>query len=223
MVWTRHIRSFPLASLGLTIAYTASGKIALLLAVPPGYASPIFPPAGIAVAAMLISGRASLPWTFLGSLLLNIWNGYSAGNGPEGVQLAAGSVIAAASTLQAAVGGTVLRHAIGYPAPGEPELRSPRQRSRCDAVFSAVSDFLPDELGLVVGRPLGARGSSALRFIDELGFVVARRYPWGPDCAAADPRNRWRAARVVAPPRVDVSFANAAIFHPIRCDIPSRQ
>src|SRR5438270_10427453 len=117
MVWTRYSTSFSAAFLALTFAYAFSGKLALLLAVPPGYASPIFPPAGIAVAAMLISGRASLPWTFLGSLLLNIWNGYSAGNGPEGVQLAAGSVIAAASTLQAAVGGTVLRHAIGYPAP----------------------------------------------------------------------------------------------------------
>jgi hypothetical protein len=49
--------------LSLTVGYVASGKLALLLAVPPGYASPIFPPAGIAIAAMLIGGPATLPWT----------------------------------------------------------------------------------------------------------------------------------------------------------------
>ena len=38
------------AHLSLTLAYIVTGKLALLLAVPPGYASPIFPPAGIAVA-----------------------------------------------------------------------------------------------------------------------------------------------------------------------------
>src|SRR5437660_7453109 len=117
MVWTRHIRSFPLASLGLTFAYTASGKLALLLAVPPGYASPIFPPAGIAVAAMLIGGRATLPWTFLGSFLLNVWSGYSIGHWLDETRLAAAIVIASASALQAFVGGSALRRAVGYPAP----------------------------------------------------------------------------------------------------------
>jgi len=116
MVWTRYSTSFSLAYLALTFAYAASGKLALLLAVPPGYASPVFPPAGIAVAAMLISGWASLPWTFLGSLLLNVWSGYTSG-GSVDVRVAAALVIAVASTLQAAVGGRVLRHEIGYPAP----------------------------------------------------------------------------------------------------------
>ena len=62
MVWTRYRTSLSPAYLALTFAYAFSGKLALLLAVPPGYASPVFPPAGIAVAAMLISGWASLPW-----------------------------------------------------------------------------------------------------------------------------------------------------------------
>ncbi len=104
-----------LANLALTLAYVVTGKLALMLAVPPGYASPIFPPAGIAVAGMLIGGSITLPWTFLGSLLLNIWIGYSAGHRFDEVSIAAAIVIAAASTLQAAVGGSVLRRAVGYP------------------------------------------------------------------------------------------------------------
>ena len=110
-------KRFPLAYLSLTIAYVASGKLALLLADSPGYASPIFPPAGMAVAGMLIGGRATLPWTFLGSFLLNLWTGYSVGHEPIATSLAAAVVIAGSSMLQAAIGGSVIRRAVGYPAP----------------------------------------------------------------------------------------------------------
>jgi len=105
------------AYLSLTLAYIATGKLALMLAVPPGYASPIFPPAGIAVACMLVRGSITLPWTFIGSLLLNVWTGYSVNHQLDETASAAAIVIAAASMGQAAVGGSVLRRTIGYPAP----------------------------------------------------------------------------------------------------------
>jgi len=101
----------------LTAGYIVTGKLALLLAVPPGYASPIFPPAGIAIAAMLITGWATLPWTFLGSFLLNVSTASPVGRESTMSWLAAAAVIASASALQAAIGGVVLRRAVGYPAP----------------------------------------------------------------------------------------------------------
>src|SRR5262252_4717157 len=110
MAWTRRRRFF-LAYLAVTAAYTVTGKLAMLLAVSPGYASPVFPPAGIAVAAMLIGGWVTLPWTFLGSLLLNIWIPYGYGAPLNGARVAAASAIAAASMLQAAIGGKVLHSA----------------------------------------------------------------------------------------------------------------
>jgi hypothetical protein len=116
MASTRRRRSF-LAYLALTAAYMVTGKLAMLLAVSPGYASPVFPPAGIAVAAMLIGGWVTLPWTFSASLLLNIWIPYGEGAPLDAVRVAAASAIAAASILQAAIGGKGLRSAIGYPAP----------------------------------------------------------------------------------------------------------
>jgi integral membrane sensor domain MASE1 len=97
-----------LAYLSLPLAYIVTGKLALLLAVPPGYASPIFPPAGIAVAATLIGGPMALPWVFLGSLLLNVWTGYSVSDQLDETGCIAALVIAAASTGQAAVGGVGL-------------------------------------------------------------------------------------------------------------------
>lgn len=100
----------------LVAAYVGGGLLGLLLALPPGYASPIFPPAGIAVAACFIGGRKTLPAIFTGSLLLNLWVGY-ASNGQltaTGMQVAA--IIALASMLQAAAGGWGLRRLIGHPA-----------------------------------------------------------------------------------------------------------
>ena len=110
----------------LALSYVATGRLGLLLAVPPGYATAIFPPAGIAAAAMLTAGAASLPWIFLGSLILNFWIGYSAGGAKPGTALVAASLIAAASTAQAALTGWALKRAIGDP----PALDNGGQLSR---------------------------------------------------------------------------------------------
>ena len=101
----------------LPLAYVICGRLGLLLAVPPGYATAVFLPAGIAIAAMFVAGRATLPGTFLGSFLLNIWIGYSLAHQLDSTGVAAALIIALASMLQAAVGGTVLGRFIGYPAP----------------------------------------------------------------------------------------------------------
>ncbi len=96
--------------------YVLSGKAALMLALPPGYASAVFPPAGIAVAAAYIMGRRVLPWVLLGSLILNVWVGYSTTKSFGATGASAALIIAIASTLQAAFGGWILRRRIGYPA-----------------------------------------------------------------------------------------------------------
>jgi signal transduction histidine kinase/CheY-like chemotaxis protein len=101
----------------IVAAYVISGRLGLSLAVPPGYASAIFPPAGIAVAAMLMGGRATLRATFIGSLLLNIWIGHILSHRLDGIAIAAALIIATGSATQAGVGGWALRRAIGYPIP----------------------------------------------------------------------------------------------------------
>ena len=100
----------------LPLVYIITGRLGLLLAVPPGYATAVFVPAGIAVGAMFVAGASTLPGIFLGSLLLNVWIGHSIAGQFGFISLAAAIVIALASVLQAAIGGTVLRRAIGYPA-----------------------------------------------------------------------------------------------------------
>jgi PAS domain S-box-containing protein len=105
------------AFLGLTLAYIITGALGLLLAVPPGYATAIFPPAGLAIAAAFIGGPATLPWIFLGSALLNLYVGTSSLHELTAAAAAAvAAVIALASALQAALAGWVLRRLLGYPA-----------------------------------------------------------------------------------------------------------
>ncbi|MFC3533270.1 PAS domain S-box protein [Vogesella facilis] len=100
----------------LAAAYIICGKLSLLLAIPPGYASAIFPPAGIAVAAAFIAGRRALPGILLGSFLLNLWIGYDSSQQLSLIGCGAALLIALASLLQAMFGGKLLRRVIGYPA-----------------------------------------------------------------------------------------------------------
>jgi PAS domain S-box-containing protein len=52
-------------------AYALSGGLALLLAGPPAYAAPLFPAAGVALAATLVYGRPALLGVLLGTLVVN--------------------------------------------------------------------------------------------------------------------------------------------------------
>ena len=61
---------------GIAAAYWATGRLALLLAIPPGYATAIWPPAGIAFAAILVCGARVWPGIVLGSFLVNVWTAF---------------------------------------------------------------------------------------------------------------------------------------------------
>lgn len=102
-------------SVALMLVYVITGKLGLMLAMPPGYASAIFPPAGIAIAVTYIARNKYLPAIFLGSLLLNSWVGYSAHQQFSAIGLAVATLIAIASVTQAWVGGQWLRQKIAYP------------------------------------------------------------------------------------------------------------
>jgi len=96
----------------LAFIYAISGRVALLLALPPSYASAIFPPAGIGLAFVLVYGWRVLPGVFLGSLLLNAWLDLSRGHFPV-LDIAAPLSIAIGSTVQALVGKWVYRRLEG--------------------------------------------------------------------------------------------------------------
>lgn len=89
--------------LALALSYAMLGAIGLSLAIPPGYASPVFPAAGLALAAVLSFGPAILPGVWLGSFALNI--GVAAQHEMlDAVSLEVSLGIATGAALQAALG-----------------------------------------------------------------------------------------------------------------------
>lgn len=90
-------------SLLIVIGYVALGEIGLALAIAPGYASPVFPAAGLALAVALRFGMRALPAIWLGSWILNLGVAQLNGNLSSSALLVAMG-IATGAVLQAWVG-----------------------------------------------------------------------------------------------------------------------
>jgi signal transduction histidine kinase len=99
----------------IALVYALLGALGLTLAIPPGYASPIFPAAGMALACGLIFGRRALLGVWLGSFFLNLANAWLLGTLSPGV-VAIDAAIAAGATLQAWVGAWLIncRQKLGW-------------------------------------------------------------------------------------------------------------
>jgi PAS domain S-box-containing protein len=101
-------------TLATAFAYAAVAAVALLLAGPPGYASPLYPSAGIALAATLVYGRAALPGVLLGAFAANAGLGsLRAQTGWALVQLPA--VIGLGAMLQAWAGAALIERHVRKP------------------------------------------------------------------------------------------------------------
>ena len=100
----------------IAFAYVLSGYLALrVLAIAPGYVAPLFPPAGIAVAALLIGGWRLLPGIWVGSLCINIIAGFE--TGLEGIRWLTPLAIATGASLQATLAVWLVRRWVGFPNP----------------------------------------------------------------------------------------------------------
>jgi len=101
-----HSRRFPtLPAIGIhTVVYFIAGKLGLKLAFLHVSASPVWPPAGIALAALLVLGYRTWPAIFLGAFLVNVT---TAGN------IATSLCIATGNTLEALCGAWLVNRFAG--------------------------------------------------------------------------------------------------------------
>ncbi len=90
-----------------SVVYFVAGKLSLTLAIPPGYATAVWPPSGIALAAALLFGARIWPAIWIGAALVNVTVDSS---------LLAAVVIASGNTLEALVGQALIRRHVGDPA-----------------------------------------------------------------------------------------------------------
>jgi PAS domain S-box-containing protein len=94
------------------IVYFAVGWVSLMLAGPPGYASPLYPAAGIALAAGLAWGRVALPGVWLGAFAVNASLGLL--RGQEGLALLTlPALIGLGAALQAGLGAALVKRYVG--------------------------------------------------------------------------------------------------------------
>lgn len=102
--------------LAIAATYLLTGKLGLLLAIPPGYATAVWPPSGIALGALLLLGPRFWPGVWLGSFLTNVWTSFDSSSGGAIFQsLMLASAIGGGAALQAVVGVWLIRRFVGTP------------------------------------------------------------------------------------------------------------
>src|SRR5688572_12288701 len=104
----------------VALLYYVSGRLALLMAIPPGYAVAVWPAAGVALALTLAWGYRSVLGVVAASFLINVEPAFAA---PD-LAAALKSVVVALSigigaALQAAVAAFVVKRIAGYPRDSE--------------------------------------------------------------------------------------------------------
>jgi signal transduction histidine kinase len=88
---SRRFSTLPLIGI-LTVIYVIAGKLGLMLASLHASASPVWPPAGIAIAALLLFGYRAWPAISIGAFLVNIT---TAGNVTTSLAIATGNTLEA--------------------------------------------------------------------------------------------------------------------------------
>ena len=176
------------ANLALWLLYFLTGRLCLLLALPPGYASPLFLPAGLALAACVTGGAALLPAVALGGLAISLV--YPALS-PQGISQAAllGALAAAlGATVQAWLGSRLFRRYV------DPAIGAGRDVARFLLLAAGVTTICPS-VALAGMAALGilAPAQLPLEWLawwmgDATGVLLAAPLTW---IAIGRPRALW--------------------------------
>src|SRR6218665_1635742 len=148
-------------TLALTLSYVAVGLLGLQMAIPPNYASPLYPAAGLALVALLVMGLRYAPAIALGSFAVNVALAYDRGL----PSLLAPALIGLGAMLQALFGAWAVRRWVGLPL----LLSEPRDLLKFAALGAG--------LGCLISPSIG---TAALLLIDAIqpGQLARTWAPW---------------------------------------------
>ncbi|MGZ3770021.1 MAG: ATP-binding protein [Bdellovibrio sp.] len=93
----------------LAIIYFITGKMGLLLALPPGYASPLWPPTGIGITALLLFGTKLWPGLILGAFFVNF------SHAPEKIGILVAVLISFGNTLSILIAAKTIKKLLNFP------------------------------------------------------------------------------------------------------------
>jgi len=185
------------ANLLLLAAYALIGRFCLYLSLAPGYASPLFLPAGIGLACIVTFGPRLLPGVAIGALLINFLPLPGAPNPltlpplPQGIAAVAAAL---ASALQAWLGMLYFRRAI------RPEIGAGRDVLRfllLAVCVTLVSCTLSNAAAFAAGAI--ARGDLLTSWLtwwigDAIGVLLAAPLCW---VLFGQPRSLWQRRRLL--------------------------
>lgn len=180
--------------LSITLGYAAVGWLSLELAVPPGYTSPAFPPAGIALSAILIYGLRVWPAVFTGSLIIHLLASLTVSSAPVPPDLLC--MFASASTLQAIAGAWLAQRLVGFPN----RLDAPGPIVRFIVLVAPISALIAPSIGIPLLNASGVLASFEWAFNwwnwwlgDTLGIIIAAPLMF---VFFGRPANDWRSRRL---------------------------
>ncbi|MGE0173201.1 MAG: CHASE domain-containing protein [Oligoflexales bacterium] len=154
----------------VALVYLVSGRMALLLAIPPGYASASFPPAGIALSSLLLLGPHVWPGVWLGSFAMNSWVSLSAvqpaPSAPEA--FAVSCIIGLGAALQALCGEYLIRRFV--------EVANP-----FTTVNHVVKFFLIAVLSCIISPSIGVSTLWVSDFLVGTSFFISWWTWWAGD------------------------------------------
>lgn len=128
----------------VALSYFSLGALGLSLAISPGYASPIFPAAGLAVALMLWSGNRVWPGIWLGSFVLNVTFSLINGQFNSG-NVAIAAMIGCGASLQGFVAAKLVVYAVGS---SWKNMELELDIMRCLIMAGAVASLVSSTIGV---------------------------------------------------------------------------
>ncbi len=198
------------ASLAIVAVYVATGALSSVLDLAPGFATPVFPPAGVGFALAVVAGWRVLPAIMAGVVTMHLVNGWLGQDVSMEAAITANAMSAAGSALQAWIGARLFRRHIA------PALDSPRDVSRfllLAPLMCLVSATISVPTLYAVGiLPADERWTNWFNWWigDTIGVLLAAPLTW---IVSGRPRPLWRRRRLLlALPLLLAAAAVVAVY-----------
>ncbi|MCQ8103431.1 EAL domain-containing protein [Methylomonas sp. SURF-2] len=180
----------------MTTLIILGGWLGFMTVIYPVYSSPLWPPAGLSLAALLIWGRSALPAVLLGAFANNLLVAGQMVGDLRSEFVVAAFLIGTASALQALVAAQLSQKYLG---PGVPALDGPRGILLFFLLTGPVANLVAASLGVLClwgfsMTPTHLLGASWLHWWigDSLGVFIISPLMF---CQFAQPRKLWAARR----------------------------
>jgi two-component sensor histidine kinase/CHASE1-domain containing sensor protein len=200
------------AAVGL--AYYVAGRLALVLAIPPGYATAVWPAAGVALVAILVFGYRVWPGILCGHFFANVFTAYDVSSlGATLRSVALPLTIACGGVLQAICGAALIRRTIGPTI----VLQDEKEIATFLALGGPVACLISATTGQISLYASGMVSGPDLPFSwftwwvgDTIGVLVV-----APVLLAwlASPRDRWRTRRAPLTWSTAVALSLAVVLY----------